>query len=225
MIGLMKTIILVLSTLASAQTFAATTAASYQACLTSIHEDGNVLVTELDEVSKIVYQKTSLYDRTLFLVDDKLLYSCGELSVQSNTSTADVLNYDLNLIVNQKSYSLMVEIPTVLTFGIEDFIMRESSRTEEKTVLRCTETSSELFNAAFVETAGSRLKSFPLQFRESAANKKNQEKAKIWGAGWKAKPLIDSERNSYLKVLKNCESVSALTQLRNDIKSELLSIK
>lgn len=223
----MKNTILILSVLCCTSVFSAvpTPASSYQACLTSLREDGNVMISEVENAGRIVYQKKSLYDRDLFLVDDKKVYSCGELTVQSASSTADVLNYDIVLTVDEKSIPLFVEIPTVLTFEAEDVIFRESSNSEPKENLNCVEINSEKFDPAFVETVGSRLKSFPIQFKESAESKKSQERSKIWGPDWKAKTAIDQERNDYLRVIKKCAAVPALSALRTKIQNELMSIK
>lgn len=210
----------------SAQSFGALPSpAQYQTCLSSLREDANTMIPELEDGSRVVYQKKSLYDRELFLIDSKKIYSCGELSQTSQSSTSDVLHYRMLLRTGEKAYSLSVEIPTVLTYGIEDFIMRSSDQEEERALLKCSETTSSHIDAAFLETVGSRLMSYPLQLRENAQSKKNQEKAKIWGADWKAKGAIDSERSSYLRVLTKCENLSVLKPLVLKIKKELLSIK
>jgi hypothetical protein len=223
----MKSIILIFSALCCTTSFSAdfTSVASYQICLTSLREDANVMISEIENTGLVVYQKKSLYDRDLFLINDKKLYSCGELSVQSASSTADVLNYDIILKVDAKQFPLFVEIPTELTFGAEDVIFRESSNSNPKENLNCVEINSEKIDQAFVETVGIRLKGFPIQFKESAENKKSQEKSKIWGPDWKAKTAIDQERNGYLRVIKKCANVSALGELRTKIQNELMSIK
>lgn len=224
----MKILILILASLGSASGHSVdvTAVGSYNVCITSLREDANVAIPAITEDISILYQKKSQSSRDLYLIDSKKLYSCGNLSLTNSSSTEDVLNYDLVLDVNEVSYTLFVQIPSVLTFGYEDFMARESSVSEDpETKLRCDEIESSEFDAAFLETVGTRLNSFPIQFKESAENKKRQEKAKIWGPDWKAKPLIDRERNGYLKVLKNCEKVSALNNLRKTIKNNLISIK
>jgi hypothetical protein len=223
----MKNIILILSALCCTPGFCAvsTPASSYQACLSSLREDANAMIPEIDNAGFVVYQKKTIYDRDLFLVSNKKLYSCGELTIQSTSSTDDVLNYDLVLTVGEKQFPLFVEIPTVLTFETEDVIFRESSKPEINEKLNCVEISSEKIDPAFVETAGSRLKSFPIQFKESVENKKNQERSKIWGSGWKAKTAIDQERNAYLRAIKKCAGIEALGSLRIKIQNELMSLK
>lgn len=215
-----------LNLLCSTQSFGASNspASNYQSCLNSLREDGNVMLSEIDDTRRIVYQKKSLYDRELFLIDNKKFYSCGELSVLSSTSTADVLNFDATLVVADKKFPIFVEISTLLTYGAEDLVIRESS-SEKKETLNCTEVSSAKFDPAFVETLTARLNGFPLQLKDSVETKKNQERAGIWGADWKAKTAIDSERNSYLRVLKKCAGVPALSKINAKISAELKSIK
>lgn len=204
----------------------AATPADYQACLSSLRNDADIMTADLsDDSGRIVYHKKSLYDRDLFLVSAKKIYSCGELSVQSSTSNTDVLNFDFLLTVNNKSYPIRAEIPTVLTFGAEDLVLRELINQTPSEVLKCNEAEPSEFDMAFSETVGARFKGFVIEFRGSVANKKSEELNKVWGESWKAKPAIDSERNKYLKVLKSCEKISGLTQLRTSVKAELISIK
>lgn len=223
----MKKLILFLSVLNMTLAIAAdkVTPLDYQACLNSIHDDGNSMIPELDENTKVVYQKKSLYDRELFLIDQKHFYSCGELSIQSTTSTSDVLNYDLDLSVNNKSYSLFVEIPIVLTYGVEDIVFRDSNKKDFLDVkVECKKVKSEVINSAFIETVSVRLNSFPLLLKDSAETKRNQERNKIWGKDWKATKAINSERNNYLKVLNICSKLPFLNETIKAVKTELLSI-
>ena len=206
-----------------AQSFAAP-ATSYQTCLNSLREDGHAMIAEINDTLRVVYLKKSTYDRDLFVVDTQKFYSCGELSIQSPTSTEDVLNFDAILLIGKSPFPIMAEIPNVLTFGAEDFVIRDG-RASNGEKLNCVEITSSQFDPAFVETVGARLKGFSIEFKETIANKKNQERSGIWGPGWSAKSGIESDRNSYLKVLKSCSAITALKELSTSVVKELKSLK
>jgi hypothetical protein len=182
------------------------------------------MIADIDDFRRIVYQKKSFYERNLFLVDSKKFYNCVDLTIQSEKSTADVLNYNATLIIDEKSYQVFIEIPSVLTNGAEDFIILESNDPVSSQLI-CREVSSDKFDKAFVETVGARMSGFPIFLKDSLENKKSEEAAGIWGPGWKAKRVIDRERNNYLRTLKNCSGVKALSEVIIRTQKELNLIK
>lgn len=197
---------------------------SYLKCLNSLKEETNFSMPEIDAQTKLVFHKKSLYDREVFIVDSKKFYSCGDLSIQSPTSTDDVLNFEAVLVINQKKVPLLFEIPAPLTFGAEDIMVRES-RAKKLEILNCSSIPLNEFDLAFVETVGARLKGFVIEFNESVMSKKNQERAKIWGSGWRAKDSIDNQRNIFLKTLNKCSGIKALLQIKTQTELDLKKIK
>jgi hypothetical protein len=197
---------------------------TYQSCLSSLREDGKVMLPKLSDGTGVVYQKKSFYDRDLYLIDSSKMYHCGELSIPNSSSTENVLNYEIDLRLSNKKYSLSITIPTDLTFGVEDFFIRDSSKISNNKILNCTEINSDEFDYAFAETVTSRMRSLPIQLEKSSISKKAEELDKVWGNGWKAKPVIDQERSAFLKVVKKCEKIPSLKNLGHDIKKKLIQI-
>ena len=222
----MKLIIFLAAIFFMNQGFAAASSAllNINKCLASLRDDADVMNSDIDNVGIALITKHSNLNRSLFIVNSNNAYACGEMKKESANSTADVLNFEINLIIDRKSYPLLVEIPTTLTFNAEDVIFRESSAIDQEN-LNCNKTEISSLDAAILDTIGTRLKGFPIEFEENVIDKKHEEAAAIWGADWKAKVVIDQKRNQFLKVLKKCSLIPILLPLTKNIQSELSNIK